>query len=284
MELNGKIKKISSMINSCLSGGLIPDNETINFIKSGYGLSEPEEISCFIENGDDSGAIIEMLSYPADSFRESIEELIPLEGFSISEIHCIEKIFPAIHVSIFILFNNRKIFLTKEDSLTCRKRFLQRLNLDLPMNYFAGLNIFTDIINIRFVKAYLRKKKFHSNYENHLFLNDLIFNYQSVKNNSADEFKILLGKSVDFLSGSDRRAFDILTEKKYYYENTILESEEFARLLKTYSMEFIMMKRIQPPLVSVDEARTIISIIDRLASVVYGTLIPSVRNDVIDSF
>jgi len=45
-----------------------------------------------------------------------------------------------------------------------------------------------------------------------------------------------------------------------------------------------MMKRIQPPLVSVDEARTIISIIDRLASVVYGTVIPSVRNDVIDSF
>ena len=169
---NGNIKKISSMINDFLSGGLIPDDDTIHFIKSGYGLNDPAEISSFIESGDDSGAVIEMLSYPPDSFRETAEELIPQKGFSADEIKTIEDILRDSPVKIFILFNNAKIFLTPEDSLFCSARFLQRLNLNLNLDYFDDLNSLADKSYIYYVKAYLRKKKFITRDENYLFINE----------------------------------------------------------------------------------------------------------------
>lgn len=280
---DSNIKKISSMINDFLSGGLIPDDDTLNFIKSGYGLSEPAGISSFIECGDDSGAVIEMLSYPPDSFRESVEELIPKEGFTTDEIKCIKDTLLASPLKIFILFNNTKIFLTPEDSLFCSVRFLQRLNLNLNLDYFDDLNSLTDKSYIYNVKAYLRKKKFNTRDENFLFINDLIYNYQSAKNSSDAEFKILIEAAADLLNGSDKRAMDILSEKKYFYENAVSEAEEFTRMLKTYSMEFIMLKRIQPPLISVDESRSRIHIIDRLTSIVYRMIIPSAQNIILDS-
>ena len=283
MELTGKTEKISIRISSYFSAGLIPDNDTLSFIKSAYGLSEPDEISAFIENGDDSGALIEMLSYPPDSFRESVEELIPPEGLSSSEIKGIENILITGGKRIFILFGNRKIFLSEEDSRTFNKRFLQRLNLELPMDCFNDHDIHSDNINILTVRSFMRKKKFTSNEENYIFINDLIYNYQSVKNSSSAEFKILINASADFLNGSDRRTIDILSEKKYFYENAILESEEFSRMQKTYSMEFFMMKKIQPPLISADEARSMICIIDRMTSIVYGMIIPSIQNIILDS-
>jgi len=44
-----------------------------------------------------------------------------------------------------------------------------------------------------------------------------------------------------------------------------------------------MMKKIQPPLISADEARSMICIIDRMTSIVYGMIIPSIQNIILDS-
>lgn len=283
IELNVNLTEIASMIKEFLSSGLIPDNDTLNFIKSGYGLNEPADISSFIENGDDSGAVIELLSYPPDNFRESVEEMIYKKGFSADEIKCIEDILCTSPVKIFVIFNETKIFLTPEDSLFCSIRFLQRLNLNLNLDYFDDLNSLADKSSVYNVRACLRKKKFITSDENYLFISDLIYNYQSVKNSSAAEFKILINVSADLLNGSDKRAMDILTEKKFFYENAISEAEEFTRMLKTYSMEFIMLKKIQPPLISSDESRSMIHIIDRLTSIVYGMIIPSAQNIILDS-
>lgn len=283
IKLTDNIRLVSAKINSYFSGGLIPDKDILDFLKSGYGLSEENEISSFFESGDDSGALIEMISYPADNFRESIEELIPSWGFNDGEIKIIEELLNHESRNIFIFFSERKICLTEDDSSLCRKRFIQRLNLNLPTDYISVTDTSAIEFNIFSVRAYLRKKRFSSSDDNCLFLNDLICSYQSVRNGSAEEFRTLFTAAADILNGINRKALDIFYEKKYFYENAVSEAEEFALLLKTYSMEFIMLKRIQPPLIPADEARSMIRIIDRLTSIVYGMIIPSAQNIIIEN-
>jgi len=276
--------KISSIIKNYISKGITPDGDTINFIKSAYGVFEPDEIFSFMESGDNDGILIDMISYPPDSLRESVEEYIPAAGLSESEIRLIEEdLVFSYSGRAYIFFNNKQIVLPEKDFLFFIKRILQRLNFNISFEYISVPEIFKEKQNIFSIRPVLRKKKFISSNENSIFINDLICNYFTVKNNADfPEFINLINHAADMLNFSDKKPFDILSEKKYYYENAIMEAEEFSRLLKIYSMEFIMMRRIQPPLISSDEAQFMISIIDRLTSIVYRMIIPSVRNVLID--
>jgi len=309
MEKTGIEKKIASIINGYISPGLIPDTETVSFINSAYGITDPDDIASLIGSGDDGGAVIDLLSHPSDELRESVEKIIPPQGLSSAEIQNVEDTLSTSSGQIFILFNKRKIFLPEEDSLYCHKRILQRLNLHIPLNRITVTDTSECAISTFAVRALLRKKKFESNDESILFINDLIYNYFPVKNKIETEtltagvhdeqqpdgsFKIpedscsadlftLIDITTDLLKSSVSKPYDILSEKKYFYENAITESEEFSALLKTYSMEFVMMKKIQPPLMSIHEARSMVTAIDRLTFIVYRTIIPSVLNIFIDS-
>jgi len=282
MTVKEHIKKISFAVKEHISLGLVPDNDTIDFIRSAYGLVDADEISSFIESGDDGGAVIDLISYPADVLRDSIEKFIPPQGLLTDEIKFIKDNITGSSGRLFILLNDRRIFLPDGDTLSFYNRFLQRLNLDVSLNYIDEPEISVNKNNIFKTRALLRKKKFISGNDGYLFMNDLIQNYYPVNNVSETDLSDLVNAAADFLNGSDERPFDILSEKKYFYENAMAESEHFDRMLKAYSMEFIMMKKIQPPLISIDEARLKIQVIDRLTSIVYRMVIPSVMNVIID--
>jgi len=89
-----------------------------------------------------------------------------------------------------------------------------------------------------------------------------------------DEIINLADNAISFLSGREEKVFDALAVKKYYYESVISQIEEFTSLLKIWGMEYLMMKRIQPPPVSFDEAVKMIRTIDRITSIAYGHIIP----------
>lgn len=249
----------------------------------------------------------DLASYPPDSFRESVEELIPADGLSAGEIKSIENFYINPAGRIFIMLHSRKVFLTIDESLKCHQRFVKRLNLDIKFNYFTDSSVSAAGNNFYTIRSLLRKKKFIPNDEKSLFMNDLISRYRQVKTDfsimhrsaGSDETQFslpatgsfkspgpnnqpglidLVNAALEILSSPENRPIDILTEKKYYYENAVNEAEEFTQFLKTYSMDFIMSKRMQPPLISIDEARRMIRMIDRLTSIVYGMVIPSVRN------
>ena len=283
------LKKISSAISGYFAGGLVPESDTISFIKSAYGITRPDEIASLIEAGEDGGSVVDMVSYPPDNFREPVECLIPAEGLSPDEIKRIEEFSLNVSGGIFILFSGTKISLTEDDSLQCYKRFIQRLNLEIPFNYFGDDLTSTENPGFYKIRSLLRKKKFIPGEETSLFIKDLIRNYRPAGNyftaspltagpDDRSGLVELVNISVELFNNSGRRPFEILTEKKYYYESAVVEYVEFERLLKTCSMEFIMAKRIRPPLVSIDEARSMVEAIDRLTSAVYGMIIPSVRN------
>jgi len=257
------INTLSSIINEHIAKGFALDTDTIHFIKSAYGLSESDEIINFLENNCDD-AILDLISYPPDNFREKIEEFIPAEGLLLSDIKKIEDAVNILSAESFIIFN-KKISLSKNDSLLCCKRFIQRLNLNVSLNFISSENT-SGSINPTAIKALLRKKKFNSNSNCTGFINSLISNLQTAENNSDEEYLKLIALSADLFNGSDKDPFDILSEKKDFYIRTLLEYDEFYNLLKSYSMEFIMMKKIYAPLVPVDEAVEMIKLIDRIIS------------------
>ncbi len=305
MTVTGLLDRISSAINGYFSKGLIADSDAVGFIRSTYGISDPDDVAALIERGEDSGAVTDIVSYPPDHFRESVEELIPPEGLSADSIKTVEELSGT--ENVFILYQGRKIFPGESDSLFCRQRFIQRLNLDIPFNYLSDSVPVQGKDDFYKIRSLLRKRKFVPdgpetvNEEKSRFISDLLNRYLSADNffslptagnaypaNGGPDTQHGIVELVDFTADLFRdrnsRPFDILAEKKYFYENAIIEAEEFTRLLKSSSMEFIMMKRIQPPLIPADEARRMISIIDRLTSTVYGMIIPSIRNVVEEIF
>ncbi|MCL2156262.1 MAG: hypothetical protein FWH53_11400 [Leptospirales bacterium] len=259
--INNTINKLASLINEHISNGFALDMDTIHFINSAYGINETNDITDFLENNIDE-AILDMISYPPDNLREKIEEFIPSDGLSLSEIKKIEDAINILSPECFILFN-KKITLSKHDSLLCCKRFMQRLNLNVSLNFISNNNR-SNNINMFAIKALLRKKKFTSNSECSDFINRLISNLQRVENNVGEEYLKLIDVSSDLFNGSDKDPFEILSEKKNFYIRSLLEYDEFNNLLKSYSMEFIMMKKIHAPLVPVDEAVGMIRLIEKI--------------------
>jgi hypothetical protein len=284
MKTENNINELAAAVADYTACRLHADIDTLNFIRSSYGLSDSNEISSLITNGDDSGTVIDLVSYPDDDFRESVEKLIPPEGLSLNEIQAIEKILIDSESICHILISSRKIILSEEDSRLCRRLILKRLNLQIALNTIDYHKSEDGIFIYEKIRSQLRKMKFTANEVNSLFINDLIYNYSNIRNRNYDEFIKLLETACTLLNGLDTKPYEILSEKKYFYENAITEAEEFSLLMKTYSMEFIMMKRIQPPLISIEEARLNIKFIDRLTSIVYGIIIPSVNNVVMDGF
>jgi len=275
------VNTLSSLINEHISSGFVLDEDTIHFIKSGYGLNEADEIIDFLENNMDE-AVLDMISYPPDNLRVKIEEFIPFAGLTSGDIEKIEDCVSNSFRGSYIHFN-KKIFLAGKDSLICCKKFMRRLNLNVSLDFISDDNRSDNSIILHAIKALLRKKKFNSNNECCDFINSLASNCLTDKENSGEEYLKLIDQSSDFFNGSDKRPFDILSEKKDFYIRALLEYDEFNNLLKSYSMEFIMMKRIQAPLVPVDEAVYMINLIDKITRIVYNTVIRGENHLCIDN-
>jgi len=254
-------KKITSLINEHISNGFALDTDTIHFIKSAYGINEDEIIN-FLEDSIDN-AILDMISYPPDNFREKIEEFIPPAGLSPSDIKEIEDSINILSLQCSVIFN-KKIYLSGQDSLLCCKRFIQRLSLNVSLSFISSDNTSKNNINLLAIKTLLRKKKFISNSKCANFINTLILNLQKTEKTSDEEYLKLIDLSSKLFNGSDKDPLDILLDKKDFYIRALLEHDEFNNLLKSYSMEFIMMKKIYAPLVPVDEAVNMIRLIDKI--------------------
>ena len=273
-EKNDVLDKLSSLINEHTSNGFPLDIDAVRFINSTYGLSEANEIVDFLKSNSDE-AILSMISYPPDNIRIKIDEFLPLEGLSLSDIKKVEDSVSSLGVKCFIFFNkiNEKIPLSEEDAIWCYKKFIQRLNLNVSLNFISNVDSSDNNINLPEIKALLRKKKFSSNNDCAGFINDLIFNLQTLENNPDEDYIKLIDISSDFFNGSDKSPFDILSEKKNFYAGILLENDEFNNLLRSYTMEFIMMKKIRVPPVPADEAVRMIKLIDRITGIVYKTVI-----------
>lgn len=270
MNIPEYIRTILNIVGEHLSRGLIPDAELLHFIDSSYGLTDHDEIIEFISNGSDAGAVVDLLSYPPDILRKSIEIYIPDKGIPVELLEEYNDLH-AFQGRCYILLNEKKFYLPDHDSLFCFRKILHRLNLDAGFAYLSGIKdslIGPDIYDIRVL---LRKRKFASGTANCRFIRDLIAGYCSSERGSDGELMSLVAIAGDLLNNSERNPYDILSEKREYYKNAYMEALEFSRLLKSYSMEFIMMKKLQPPLITAEEALSIMEKIFRIISLAHSS-------------
>lgn len=264
------IRTILGIVAEYMSRGLTPDDELLHFISSSYGLTDRDEIIEFLSSGSDAGAVADLLSYPPDDLRKSVEFHIPDEGIpeklleEYSDLHAFSD-------GCYILLDKKIFYLTEQDSLSCFRKIIRRLNLATGFTYLSGFKdslIEPDVYDIRVL---LRKNKFSSGASCCGFIRDLIAGYNSAGEKSEDELISLVKTAAYLVNKSEMNPYDILSEKNEYYRNAYMEALEFSRLMKSYSMEFIMMKRLQPPLVTAEEALSMMEKIFRMTSLARGS-------------
>jgi hypothetical protein len=273
MNHDESIVSIYRTVEEYLAQGLVPDSDLIHFINSAYGINGYEDIAEFISNGYDSGAVIELISYPSDALRKSVEKFIPDEGIPSENLND-SAYSRTLSGRYFILLENKKIILQENDSLYCCRKLIWRLNLHMNFSYLSGLKNNLSGIDFYDARMLLRKRKFISGKTCRSFMKKLIAGCSSMGTEDASVIIKLINTACALLNNSEEDPADILSVKMDYYKNAYIETVEFSKLLKSYSMEFIMMKKIQPPLITAEEALSKLETISRLLFIVYGVYVP----------
>ncbi len=272
---NTIIDRIAHLTASRFDRGFSPDADTIHFLRTSYSIESPDDLLKFLDDSTlNDGTIYELAIYPDDEFRLDIEKLITLTGLKHSEIETLNRSITSLSPEIHLITPAGKFFPDTESRVSSIISFIKKLNLDLDFQYIGDPESSTLPDFYFAARALLRKRKFIPCGDRGNFMKILI-NSLPKSETVLKKMLALTDRAATLLNGREDKSLDALAIKKYYYESVISQAEEFASMLKTYSMEFLMLKKIQPPPVSIDDAIESIQIINRLTSTVYGTIIPA---------
>jgi hypothetical protein len=268
------IKNITDQIYLRLQTGFKPDNDTLHFLKTSYGVNNENELLDFLNDPSlNDGTIYELTDYPDDGLRVEIEKNIPAEGLTASEIESIHENLRERPLSITIITAAGIHNADTDSSLFSISNYIKKLNLEQNLQYL-GNKADSSAGELYFrSRALLRKKKFIPSGDRCIFMKRMI-QYSENAAPDIDDILKLIENAVTLLSGNKEKALDDLAAKKYYFESVLSQAEEYSILLKNWGMELLLMRRIQPPPVSKEEAINSIRTIDRLTSIVYGLVIP----------
>lgn len=265
---------ITEKISARLNTGFAPDKDSLYFLSTSYGVNSERELVDFLHDSFlNDGTIYELIVYPDEKFLSDIEKIIPSSGLLRSEIEFINS---SLHNKINTLFINipsEKYFIDTEICPIVISSFIKKLSLDIDVQYLGDPKDSSSEEIYYMTRALLRRKKFLPLGDRGHFMKKII-RYETGIKPGDDILLNLIEKGIDLLSDTNKKTFDILSAKKYFYESVISQIEEFNTLVKTWGMEFLMMKRIQPPPVSIEEAIDAIRTIDRLTTIAYGLIIP----------
>jgi len=242
--------------------------------RTSYGIQGDAELLQFLADSSlNDGTFYEVTVFPDDGFRLLVERVIPssgIDGRSVEEV--LESVLSSLR-GILIITTAGNFIIDAGGSRYCASSFIKKLRLGADISY-AGEAASSPSPDFYYTaRALLRKRGFIASGDRGIFMNILVNSLPKFESRREDMLK-LADRAVSLLDGYGEKALDVLAAKKYYYETVISDSEEFSAMLKTYSMEFLMTKKIQPPPVSADDAIESIRIIDRLTSIVYNMIIP----------
>ncbi|HOP29218.1 MAG TPA: hypothetical protein PKZ64_06595 [Spirochaetota bacterium] len=268
------IEQITERILARLQRGFKPDSETLHFLKTSYGINTEKELTGFLnDTGLNDGTIYELIVYPDDYLRAAIEKIISPDGLSPSEIETISINTGTAAPSISIITETFVHTVDPDNYLYCINNFIKKLNLDLNLQYVGSLTDATDNELYFSARALLRKKRFLPSGDRGDFMKKIIQHKEVMPSESGDTL-MLIDRGASLLSGNKVKALDELAAKKFYFESVLTQDEEYSALLKTWGMEMLLMKRVQPSPISTEDAIDSIRTIDRLTYIVYGFIIP----------
>ncbi len=267
------IETLTGKIAARLVDGFIPDNDSRHFLRTGYGVNSDEEMLAFLNDSSiNDGTFYELTFYPDTAFRITVEKIIPARGLSAVDIEQLSLSMAEFSQELTVNTGAGVHTLDRANSAAYALSFIKKLHLNLNLSCLGephdpeSVDLYTE------ARSILRSRNFIPSADRGSFMK-LLLQHKPLMDLNADII-LLVERSISLLAGTEGKVFDALAAKKYYYESVISQTEEFAALLKNWGMEFLMMKRIQPPAVSIDDAVESIRAIDRLTSIVYGVIIP----------
>lgn len=241
-----------------------PDAE--HFMLSYEGLSSSEEIIAYITNRDNyDSSLFSLIIYPDDPVRHSIENIIPAEGCSPESIDEIAAAVKNADGPINIKLYDKIIPMPAAYFRNHTGNYILKLNLDIDTGIFPDrTRSFTD------ERILLRKRRFSHTPDSREFFSTLAHG-AAVNTSGMGIFSFAL----DLVDDSGDKIMEQIERKKYFYESAIKDAAEFGSLNSRYSMEFLMSKKVAPPLIGIEEAAEAVKKIDLITSLVYGLIIPS---------
>ena len=271
---NSSPQIIADEVINRFSTGLELDNDTLHFFLSCEGLSGIGEILSFLQNRDfDSSPVYELIFYPATAMRFRIESLIPARGLDCNEIMSITSTVESSGHDIIISTGENLVRLPRDRFKANAVQYVKRLNLDVNTDIFRQKNT-EDFIQERVL---LRRGRFSYSGETAEFLGTLAGRSREL---NLPDYAGLFSFALQVLESKNEKVIQHFENRKYFYESAIREAAEFNGILGKYSMEFVMAKKINVPLTSIDEAVEAIRRIDTITTLVYGIIIPPMDHGV----
>lgn len=273
MTNTGYSNLIADAVLEEFSQGLRIDSDTEHFLLSYEGLKDKSSIPGFLKNSSSYlSPVYQILIHPGHGIRLKVEKIIPAVGLCKDKIKEVERIITDRAPVIFIDAYGEKIPLPFSEFGTDVLRYINRLNLEVNAGIFPE-----DENGFLEERVFLRSMNYSPEKEAARFLAVLAAGSRKI---NSGEYNDIFEFAVRMTGTENENILQVLEKKKHFYESCIDDAAEFGRLIGRYSMEFIMSKRVAPPLVSIEEARETLTKIDLITDIAYGIIIPSMDHGV----
>ncbi len=287
---NRSLNHVAAAITEFFSNVITADNDVFTFAESALGISDVEELARRLSDDDSYGdGLVDLVFFPDHKLRLALECLIPLHGFSSEEIGSITGLISTDLKTATVLIKDSCMAANVEITGTIMKRFIGRLNLDIRLP-FNGPGDFPeslsddDIISIRVL---VRNARYRPTSERDRVILALIAGLTAMAGESKTELiHDCLKQLLDLFNENrpDSDIFKILSDTKRYFTDLLEKISQFTDFLDRYSMEFLMSKKMQPPVADAEEIRKRMRLLDLICSAVYGRPADTLSGGVILQF
>jgi hypothetical protein len=154
-------------------------------------------------------------------------------------------------------------------------RFILKLNLckSLP---FRNTDIISDCLSdevIASIRVLVRNSRYRSSpYRDRTIVSLINGLIRMTGGRDPDSILECILQLIELFNDStaDSDLHSLLSVKKHNYLDIIEKSAQFSEYISRYSMEFLMSKKLQPPVAGIDEMRKKIYLIDLISTAVFG--------------
>jgi len=130
--------KPAEMIYKRLESGFTPDSETLQFLRTSFGVNDEHDLIAFLKDTSlNDGTIYDLVIYPDEKFRIEIEKILSSEGLTEPEIRAISEKIISTNPDIFIATPDEKFRIEGSDKHPCIISFVKKLNLEISLNYLG---------------------------------------------------------------------------------------------------------------------------------------------------
>lgn len=266
---------IASAIADHLRRGITAGEDSLFYARSSLGLESAEEMGALLALGErDESGLAELVFHPDDELRLAVEPLIPEDGLSAEEVRGVAvkegDLVPRVRV---LLPDGCESIMDIAGAPL--ERFVGRLNLHISLGFLSDAPpphsgavdavLLCERVMIRnagFMKT-ARREDFLRRMQGALLMGSCMDAADFLER--LDFMLRLFGESPD-----DRDVCAMIMEKRNALLFEMNRAREYEEARIAMGMEFLMLKRIHPPVFNPDKTESDLRLADAICRVVCG--------------